>query len=245
MADFLFLDSPLFLPIVIVGVVIASILLMKGRFRKSEKEYEPEKFTDTINKDLKRSMDLHGEGFSLFSPGKLYLGMKVLGIIDKYYFGSGKFASYYFDDEKKDFMVEEKDKDETYNLAFIRIKGPSFFHKIFAIGKRYIIVKRYDKGKKELLHFDVEKRRIILPSDTHLQSYGNVWHNCFDSLEYVNDIAMKRLNETTMTHLQCFPDKIVLFNEEQLKKERLGRIYSEIESKKWEKRKNAEDTVIE
>lgn len=245
MAETLFINSPFFLPIIIAVIIVASIWFMRGRFGKREKEYEPEKFTDTINKDLKKSMDLHGEGFSLLSPGKLYLGMKDVGIIDKYYFGSGKFASYYYDDEKKDFVVDKKDKDETYDLVFIRIKGPSFFHKIFGIGKKYIIIKRYDEKNKELMQFDVEKRRIILPRDTHLQSYGNVWHNCFDSLEYVNDIAMKRLNETTMTHLQCIPDKIVLFNEEQIKKERLGRIYSEIESKKWEKRKNAEDTVIE
>lgn len=244
MPQSLFLDSPYFLPVVIVVVIIAILYFGKFKLGKKGSEYKPEEFGVVINKDLNESINLQGKGFGLFSPGKLFLGMHEIGVIDKYYFGKGKFASFYFDDEKKDYFVEKQSKDEPYDLLFVRLKGPSLIHKLFGIKKFFVVAKVKD-GDKDLITFDVEKRRIELPRDTHFKSYGNVWHNCSESAEYVNDIAIKRLSEVTMTHVQSFPDKVILLDTDQIKKERLGRIYSEIESKKWEKRKNAEDTVIE
>ena len=247
MADAIFINSPYFLPAVAVGLVFAFFYLYRsGKFGKGEEKYKPsEDFKTTINKDLKENMDLHGQGFGLFSPAKLYIGMKQIGLIDKFYYGKGKFASYYFDDEKKDYLVEEESKDESYELCFIRLKGSSIIHQILGIGKKYVIIKAKDNKENELLTFEPQKRAMQLPRDTHLRLWGDVWHNCKEGTEFVNDVSIRRLAEVTMTHVQCFPDKVVLFDTDQLRKERLGRIYSEIESKKWEKRKNAEDTVIE
>ncbi len=247
MPEALFINSPYFLPAVAVGLVFAFFYFFKsGKFGKKEESYKPsEDFQTTVNKDLKENMNLHGQGFGFFSPAKLFIGMQKIGLIDKFYYGKGKFASYYFDDDKKDYIVEEESKDESHELCFIRLKSSSIIHQILGLGKKYVIIKAKDDKDVEMLHFEPQKRIMQLPRDTHLRLWGNVWHNCKEGAEFINDISIRRLAEVTMTHVQCFPDKVVLFNEDQLKKERLGRIYSEIESKKWEKRKDAEDTVIQ
>lgn len=256
-AETSFLNDPTFLIFIVIGFVVAGLFYAKksGMLggKKDEKYTPPETIDVTVEKDLKANMNLHGKGFSLFSPAKLYLGMQELGLIDKYYYGKGKFASYYYDPDSRDYQVEDEEKDVSYELLFIRLKGDSIIAKVLGTGKKYVIVKAKeitegkDKKKisKDLVVFDPNRRIMMLPRDTHLRKYANIWHNCKEGIEFVNDISIKRMTEVTMTHVQCFPDKVVLFNEEQLRKERLGRIYSEIEGKKWEKRKNAEDTVIE
>lgn len=234
------LDNPLigYIAVIVIIGIIFSIFLKKRKI--GFKEFKPQLFEKTIYDELKKKVDLQG---IKIIRGKLLISFHQIARIDRYFAAKGKFALTLFDPKNKEFNVQPKEQDEEFNLLILRGKNPFFLWRLLSIKFHYYILKFTDNDKR-IIKFDDKSNRFILPESIDLVSYGNVWTNSTESIEYINDISMKRMNEETMMHLENLPDKLVHLELEQAKLERTGRILTEQEKSKYEERKKASDTSI-
>jgi hypothetical protein len=104
--------------------------------------------------------------------------------------------------------------------------------------KKYYILNR-DKVKHDLNNdiFYIQDKVDIIP-------FGDVWIMDDDGLEYLSDVSIKRMNEQTMMWLEFLPDRVSHLELAQARKERISRIESDIERRKYEERKDTGDTTI-
>lgn len=237
-----FLDNPFF-----VGGIIAAffgfiviMFIIKNKSKTDYKKFIPRPFSDTINDEMKDKFKLVGIDFK---GGKLHMGVNKIGDIRKYFYAKGKFSDAIFDEKSKKFFIDEKD-DIEYNLLFIKCKSHNILFRLLKIKNIYYILRTKDKDEKDIIQVDHLNKRIFLPVNTDLISYGGVWHNSLQSVEYVNDISVKKMLQEVMTHLESTPDKVAHMEQEQAKLERTARVYADYERFKWEDKKKSGDTTI-
>ena len=232
-------------PVVLVGIVIGVIVLIIFAIKKKAaggtdyREFIPIPFTKTISDSLKEKFELVGQKYK----GKLYLGAFHIADIVKMVEAKGKFSNAVFDHKSKNIFTEEG-KDVEYNLVFLMCGSDNVFFRIFGVKKRFFILKKQDQKGKDIVTFDVDRKRVFLTPGMDLKSYGDVWHNSAHGIEYVNDISTMRLLEVIMMHLENNPDKVAHMEQQQAKLERSARVYSDLERGKWDDRKNVGDTTI-
>ena len=235
-------DNPIVVALILIGVIgfVVSMLYKKkmGSIDKF-KEFEPKKFSAMTIKDMKEKIDNQGTKYK----GLLYIGLKKICKIDKYYIGKGKFALSVYDPKTKAFTVQNPEKDTEYELMFLRARSNNILFRLLGLRKIYYLLNYKEKDVKTM-KFDEIGKKIFLPHSTDLTSYGDVWINSADSIEYINNISMKRTNEEIMMHLENMPDRVVHLEIEQAKRERISKIITDLEKSKWEERKSADDTTI-
>lgn len=234
-----FASNPL---IIVAGVAIFIFIVIAVVKKKNDgplyKEFIPIPFTKTISDSLTEKFDLYGKKFK----GSLYQGPNKIADIIKMFEGKGKFSEALFDHKSKNIFTEDG-KDKEYDMVFLLCGSDNLLFKIFGVKKRFFILKKKE-GDKDIVTFDIDRKRVFLPSNMDLKSYGEVWHNSSHGVEYVNDISTMRMIETIMMHLENNPDKVAHMEQQQAKIERTARVYSELERGKWEDRKSVGDTTI-
>lgn len=237
-----FLDNPFFVGGILIGFFLFIVLLaiIKKKGKGDYKKFVPKPFRETINEELKDKFQLMGIDFK---GGKLHVGVNKIGDIRKYFYARGKLSNAIFDEKSKKFFVDEKD-DITYYLIFIKCKSKNFLFRLLRIKNIYYILRTKDDKEKDIIQVDHLNKRIFLPPNIDLVSYGGVWHNSLQSIEYVNDISVKKMLQEVMTHLESTPDKVAHMEQEQAKMERTARVYSDYERFKWEDKKKSGDTTI-
>lgn len=235
-------DNPIIVALIFLGVIgfVVSMLYKKKMSTDKFKEFEPQKFSATTIRDMKQKIDNQGTKYK----AHLYVGLKKICKIDKYYIGKGKFALSIYDPKTKSFAVQDKEKDTEYELMFLRAKSNNIIFRLLGFRKVYYLLNYKEKDVKTM-KFDEINNRIYLPHSTDLTSYGDVWVNSADSIEYINNISMKRTNEEIMMHLENMPDRVVHLEIEQAKRERISKIITDLEKSKWEERKDAGDTTVQ
>lgn len=235
-------DNPIVVGLVLLGVVgfVVSMFYKRHMGTDKFKDFEPQRFSATTINEMKSKIDTQGTKYK----GELYVGLKKICKIDKYYVGKGKFALAVFNPKDKSFTVQGTDKDTKYELMFLRGRSKNIIYRILGLRKSYYLLKYKGDKLAATMKFDEINKRIFLPPSTDLTSYGDVWVNSADSIEYINDISMKRTNEEIMMHLENMPDRVVHLEIEQAKRERISKIITDLEKSKWEDRKSAGDTTI-
>ena len=235
-------DNPIVVALILLGVIgfVVSMLYKRKMSTDNFQDFKPQKFSATTIRDMKEKIENQGTKYK----GQLYVGLKKICRIDKYYIGKGKFALSIYDPKTKSFAVEGKDKDTEYELMFLRAKSNNIIYRLLGFRKVYYLLNFKEKDVKTM-KFDEINKRIYLPHSTDLTSYGDVWVNSADSIEYINNISMKRTNEEIMMHLENMPDRVVHLEIEQAKRERISKIITDLEKGKWEDRKDAGDTTIQ
>lgn len=235
-----FLENPFFVGAILIGFIVIVIFLIFGKKIKGSgfKRFVPQVLKKTVIDEFKKKFDLQGIKFK----GKLYIGLNQVAKIEKYFEGKGTFSSVYFQEGSKDVIVEEEG-DTQYDLMFIRASSKNPILRILGLKKRYFVIKKKENGK-EIVKIDPIRKSLFFPSNMDLISYGGVWHNAMDSIEYVNDVSMKRMMEIITMHMENIPDKVAHMEQEQSKLERTARIYANVEKSKWEDKKSAGDTTI-
>lgn len=235
-------DNPIVVALILLGVIgfIISMLYKKKMGTGTFKDFKPQKFSATTINELKEKIDTQGTRYK----GELYVGLKRICKIDKYYVGKGKFALAVFNPKDKSITVQDQEKDIEYELMFLRGRSNNIIYRILGLKKVYYLLKYKGDKLADTMRFDEINKKIFLPHSTDLTSYGDVWVNSADSIEYINDISMKRANEEIMMHLENMPDRVVHLEIEQAKRERISKIITDLEKSKWEERKDAGDTTI-
>lgn len=234
------LDNPFFMyGIIAGGLAFAIYLVIKNKNKIPEmKEFIPTKSEKTIENELKEKLKIHGNKIN----GFLFSNIKRIGRIDSYLKAYGEFEIYTNSDGKNYKII--KDEKKPFNLIILRMKNTNILLRLFGLKKIFYVLKMKNNEGEDLIKIDKETNRFFISDKTDLISYGNVWLNSDESMEYLNDISMKRMLINTNTHLENLPDKIVHMEMEQAKKERLNRVLTEQERMKWEERKSAGDTTI-
>ncbi len=235
-------DNPIYAFIAIpIAITIILLILFRGKLKHgiSFKDFKSRGLAETFMEELKSKVDLTG---IVVKKATLFMGFRQIGRIERYKIVKGKFSKAYFDDKTKSVAVDPEG-DTEYDLMIMRSKNNFFIYRWLGMKKHYFIFK-YHENEKKIVEFDPLTNRFFININMDLVTYGNVWTNSEESIEYLNNISQKRMNEETMMHLENLPDKIVHLELEQAKKERTGRLFTDLERSKYEERKTADDTVI-
>lgn len=235
-------DNPIVVALIFLGVIgfVVSMLYKRKMSTDKFKDFEPKKFSAMTIRDMKDKINTQGTKYK----GHLYIGLKKICRIDMYYIGKGKFALSVYDPKTKAFSVQDTKSDTEYQLMFLRAKSTNIIYRLLGFRKVYYLL-NYKEKDVQTMKFDEIGKKIFLPHSTDLTSYGDVWVNSADSIEYINNISMKRTNEEIMMHLENMPDRVVHLEIEQAKRERISKIITDLEKSKWEDRKDAGDTTIQ
>jgi len=246
------------LPIIMVFAIIIFIaIIILKKHKKNEitfKEFKPRPLKKTLDEDLKGKMKLFG---IYCRKGSLFIGFNKIANFDKYFNIRGWFELMTWDPKGKEFTLPDKpikstDKNQKiqqkddlkYDLLCIQAKNKFFLLRWLGICKFFLILKMRDDNEVPCLRFDPINSSIILNTGTDLTSWGKIWSNSMDAIEYLNDISIKRLNEQAQMHMENMPDKVVHLEMEQAKKERSNKIFVEQEKSKYKERESAGDTTI-
>lgn len=226
---------------IVVGIIIAIGYSLISRSKTKFKDFKPKLFSETIYDDLKKKTV--NQGIKI-RKGKLLIGIHEIAFIDRFLECKGKFAVYLFNSKKNELTTLDPNKDQDYDLLLLRAKSRHFIWRLFGIRKSFYMLQASDKDGKKLYYVDDKAKRFIFPSTVDLVSYGNVWINSEYGAEYINEISMKRLNEQTLMYLENWPDKLSHLEVEGAKRERIARVYTELDKGKYEENKKAGDSVV-
>ena len=231
------LDNPIVVILIVIGVIAfgISIILKKKKLPKFE-EFKPTQFRDTVYDDLMEKVKNQG---LRIKKGKLIIGVNKIADIHKWIRVHGHFTSYFYDEKTKQHKIDESAKPVKYDMLVFLCHSKRLLFRIFRVKEYFFLLK-----KKSFLKFDELSNSFILEEGTDLISYGNIWVNSQDSIEYLHDISIKRLNIALMTALENYPNKIVHLEMQQAKKERLYREMMETDKSKYDAMKKDEGTVI-
>lgn len=247
MADPLFSNSEVLVIGIISAIMIAGIFLLIKFFKKDKgyKDFIPVLFEETVTKDLRNKINLHGKKLK---KGKIVMGFDVLAHIDKYYQTKGDMPLAVYDEATKDFrfLMDEKGDPEKieYDFTIFRLKNKLFLYRWLGIKKMYLIMRNTDDKKNVLVRFDDKTNRVFFPKTVEFDSYGNIWHESQVAKEYLNNISFLEMLQQMQTHLQNIPNRTVHLEVEQAKKERLYNTIAEIEKGKYDRMKTGDETVI-
>ncbi len=248
MADPLLSNSQILIIGIICAFMVAGILLILKFFKKGEKgfkEFNPVLFEETVNKDIKKKINLHGKRMK---GGKIIMGFDVLAHIDRYYETKGEMPLAIYDEAAKDFklLTDENGNEQRieYDFTIFRLKNKLFIYRWLGIKKMYLIMRNKDDNDNILVRFDDKTKRVFFPKAVEFDSYGNIWHESQIAKEYLNNISFLEMLQQMQTHLQNIPNRTVHLEVEQAKKERLYQTIAEIEKGKYDQMKKGEETVI-
>jgi hypothetical protein len=240
----IFLIENWWLLIIIGIIVVALIIIIRRNKDQGLKEFKPQPLKKTLDDEIKAKTNLLGRDFK----GKVYIGFDKKADIDKYYYIRGFFDLVKMDYKTREVVLGKKDDRVLYDLIVMRALSASFIKRILGLGKFYLVLKMKDQNKegKEriVVRFDAVNKAVFLDIGTDLTSYGKIWTNCFEGIEYLQDVSIKRLLEQTQMHLENIPDKNAHIEMLQATKERSKRVDAEIEKGKYQDRKEASDTTI-
>ncbi len=228
-----------------VAIIVVIYFLVTKRTGKKFKDFVPDLFGDTVNKELKNRMNLHGKKIK---KGKLLQGFQTLGNIDKYYSTKGDMPVAYYDQDTQDYkQVLDKEGNEQiieYDFSVFRIKSKVLLFRWLGLKKSYMIMRNADDESKSLISIDHKTGRIFVPKNVEFDSYGNVWNECQTAKDYLNNISFMEMMQQMQTHLQNIPNRTVHLEVEQAKKERLYERLAQIEKSKYDQMKRGDETVI-
>ncbi len=232
----------------LAGVIVVAIVVGGFIFKKKGtkfKEFVPipvEKiYTSSLDKKLK------GFGHKL-KKGKIVLGYQHKFHIDRFMTIRSKFPMFEYDPNEKDHKpILDKEGEVITNQAdfiIFRLKAKFFLWRWFGIKKSYMIIREKDEDGKPILKFDDSMKRFILPQNIDFFMYGNIWTESIHARDYLNNVSMLFELQAQQTHLVNTPDRFIHLEKEQIKRENLLKTTAEIDRKKYEEIKRAEDEVI-
>lgn len=224
-------ENPIFIGMFLIAII--GILYFKFFNRKGYSEFVPQKLSKTTQTEFKEKLKEHGININ----GKLVVGYNVVSHISKWLIIKGSFYTTIYDDKNKKYTVNKNKKVE-YDLLCLESKNKNLLYRILGLKKSYYLL------NVNTVTFNEMSKSWILQSKNDIVRYADIWVNSDSGIEYINDISFKTLTESTMTHVQNMPDRIVHLEVEQAKRNQLK--ISEIEAYKgkYEAYKQAEDTSI-
>ncbi len=230
------LNNPIVAVVVVVIVIAFVISIIFKKKKPGFKEFKPVQFKDTVYQELMEKVK--NQGLKM-KKGKLIIGVNKIADIHKWIRVQGHFTSYFYDQKTKNLQVDEKAEPVKYDMMIFICKSKRLLFRILGLKKYFFLLK-----KESFLKFDELSNSFILEEGTDLVSYGNIWINSQDSIEYLHDISIKKMNIELMCALENYPNKIVHLEMAQAKKERLYKEMVETDKSRYDATKKGEDTVI-
>ncbi len=177
--------------------------------------------------------------------------------IDKFYVTKGKMPQFEYDERTKDFELiqktkaeQEKDKNGDdfksveFDFTVFRLKNLFFLWRWFGFKKRYMIVRNKDDTGKNLIKQDHRFNRFFLPDNTDFDVYANVYTESPESRNYLYVMGQLYELQQAQTIAVNTADRYIHLEEESAKKKALLTTMADIDKKKYEEIKKAEDEVM-
>lgn len=227
--------------VIVVGGVFAVILFKLLSKNKLKLKWKPSQLRDTVYEEFKKKLSTIG---IKLKKGELYIAFNKVASIDRYLVVEAKLTSIFVNAKTMDEFENEEDlknvtSDEKEKLLIVRARSKSILLRLLGLRKYYFILHMADGIK-----LDPTNGRIFLPVGTDFQSYGNIWINHDASIEYINDISIKRQMEQQRSELENMPQRVVLLNVDQAMKERTIQAMAATERLRYDEIKKAQDTGV-
>jgi len=237
-------SDPLFIVFICAIVfIVFYIMLSKGVLKK--KEYKTTPLPDLNEKTMKKRMGIQGIALSAFMrPAFLHIGFHKIASIDRYQLVRGIFNAVMWDSKNSEFKFSEKQNKEPYDLIFIRAKSKSLFWRMLGMKKEFYILTHKQADGESIINVDHIKRRIFVPEQSDLRSYGGMWINSTSGLNYIQDMSMGRMLESAQAEWEAFPLKLAALELATSRRERLLKTEAATEKNKYEQRKDVGDSTI-
>ena len=223
-------------PIFIIGFVCAICYFIFRKFWNKDKvkTFVPEKLSKTVYEELKSKINRHGIEVK---KGMLVMGYNVVANVDRWLTIKGEFDLMLYDSKNKTYV--KSDKVKKYELVCLRAKSKNVLYRLLGINKVFYLL---DKGS---IRYNELTTSWILDGKSDIVRYADTWVNCDSSTEYINDISFKTMVESSLTHVQNFPDKLVHLETQTAKINQLKVAEMEAFKSRYDSYKKADDTRIE
>lgn len=231
-----YLNNPIVVVLIIIGIIILFVFGLKRKQKDSFVEFKPRKSKDTIYDELKKKVRLQG---LRINKGKIIIGVNKVADIEKWMRIKGKFTPYMYDENNKEYVIDDSAEETPYDLLVFLAKNKNWLLRVLGLKKFYFLL-----NYNSFLRFDDLSNSFILEDGTDLILYNDVFCNSSHAMEYLHDISIKRMNIEVMTAIENYPAKVVHLEMQQAKKERLNREIMETERAKYDSIKKAEDTAV-
>jgi hypothetical protein len=237
-------SDPLFI-VFLCAIVFIALYLMLGKGVLKKKEYKTPLLPILNEKTMKKRMGIQGVKISGFMrPAFLHIGFHKIASIDRYQLIRGLFDEMSWDAKNSELKFSGKSEKEPYDLIFIRAKCKSLFWRMLGMKKEFYILSHKSGDGESVINIDHLKRRIFVPEQSDLRSYGGMWVNSNSSLHYIQDMSLGRMLESAQAEWEAFPLKMSILEFAQAKKERFSRTEAQSQKNRYEDRKDVGDTTI-
>lgn len=184
----------IFLAFLVIGGILIFIFLKNRKPKDFKVKPFPEQNYNELSEMLKRN------GTKCYG-GKLYAGFHRVAHITRFYEAAGKFNAMVYDAKKKSFRPAKPDEgsDKPFDIILFRAHPQNFFLRLLnkILGMWHDI---YVIDIKSMRPYDPETKRFFVKQNEFMVSYGGVWCNdSRDAQEFINDLALKRITEETLT----------------------------------------------
>jgi len=232
--EFIFSPIGIFLIAVIIGAYLFYVYVIKRK--QPEEDFESKPFHELVLEDLDDLFKIQG----IDTKGSLVQGFDFIGDVDKWLRVTKSDKSQFAIDENERRIVEitNPKEPEKYNLYIFRIYTYNFFlMNWLGFGKRYAVI-----NKKSIVNINTisKKKTWNISVDTQLERYANVFITSQEGVDYVNDIAIKKMNEALLTYIANAPDRLIYLEMKHAKAIDRLRQAQEIKTKSFREYKKAE-----
>lgn len=234
----------------VAGLCIAVFLITLKKIGKKKtftlKDLKMKSLGENTYKDMTDKVEQHGKKMPFFKSGKLWIGLNEICHVDRWLTTKGKLESPEFDYKKKEIFFKNAEKDAVdYDFLILRTRNKKIILRWLGLKKSYYIFNaKSKKDKKPTYYHDTKDRRFIFKEHTDMQSYGNVWICSNEAEEYIDNLSIKRMLEQIMMLVEYIPDKATHLEIDNAQKERLARVFTDLEKSKYDDSKKADQTVV-
>ncbi len=229
--------------LIVIALFLVPIILLIMKKKSSSFKINMIPVEKTFTNELDAKFKLIG---NKLKSGKVIKDFRNVGKIDKYM----KTKMFFPDIEKKDdgFHPIENKEGETQgqevDLAIFKLKNNLFLWRWLGVKKNYLIVREKDEKGTDNLKFDDRFNRVQLPEKMDIYLYGNIWTDSLEARQYLNSISQIFEMQQERTLSQNTANRVSALEIEHAQKERLAKVFAEIEKGKYEEIKKKEDEIL-
>lgn len=214
-------------------VVIVIIIRRRGKDKININQIE---FGELTHDGMKKKIDING---NTVKKGKLVMGYNTIGNVSKFYEFSGKGAIKQYDVDSDVVLDGEESKD--YEFLAFKIKSNSRILSALNIRCKIYLINTIEVKD---IRFDPRTKTWHLPRYIDFFRYGKIWIADDISKQYLRKFALGFFDESVQTGLMNQPNRIIALDTDQAKKINYLKTLADAESRKYEKTKQAGETVV-
>jgi hypothetical protein len=224
-------------------IIVGGVLIWYFMKNRKPKDFKPKPFKEQNFAELMNMLKRNG---TKCRGGKLHIGFHRVAHVTRFLEAAGKFNAMVYDAKKRNFRPAKPDEgsDKKFDIVLFRAHPQNFFlrqlNKIFQMWHDVYVI-----DNTTMRPYDPDGNRFFLKQNEFMISYGGVWCNdSKDTQEFINDLALKRITEETLTMAENLGPRLMYL--ETITARHVTRLSAEAKStkEKYDSLKTADDTQL-